>query len=311
MRVSEALAKGSKVDVYHKKGISRLGRHQERMAYIFIAPAMLLFFIFVVYPIFKAVILSCTNYDIISRSEWVGLENYKRLLHDNLFFITLKNILYYVSMAVPTGIVISLGLAMILNRKKPGMKTFRAIYYIPMLTSGVAASVVWLWLLNPEYGLVNQLLRNIGIIGPTWLADSSTAMFAIVIVTLWQGVGGNMIIYLAGLQGIPGYLYESAVLDGANRWQSFWHITWPMLRPTTFFVSIILMIGAFQLFDQAYVMTEGGPANATKTVVYYIYETGFEELKMGYASAQAFVLFMIILAFSLVNIWINRESSMW
>lgn len=290
------------------KSKNRLGRYQEIMGYTFIFPCVLLFIIFTGIPIVQALYLSFTRYDILSTSQWVGLENYQRLMNDELFLLTLKNILSYVIMYIPMMITFSLGIAMVLNRKKPGMSVFRTIYYLPGLTSAIGASIVWLWLLNPEYGLVNELLSYIGIAGPSWLANSSTAMISIVIVTVWQGLGPNMVIYIAGLQGIPDQLYESALLDGANQWQLFRYITWPGLRPTTFFVFIMSMIGAFQLFDQAFAMTQGGPGNATTTPVYLIYNTGFSELRMGYASAMAFVLFLIILTLSMINMRINKES---
>lgn len=289
--------------------ISRNARHQEIMAYLFIAVPLLLFLIFTCYPVLKAFYLSFTRYDILTPAKWIGIDNYKRLIGDELFFTSLKNILYYVVLYVPLMLAISLCTAMALNRIRLATP-FRVIYYIPGLTSSIGAATVWMWLLNPEYGLVNQVLGYLGISGPAWLANSSTAMASIVIVTLWQGLGGNMVIYLAGLQGIPPYLYESALLDGANKFNIFRYITWPALKPTTFFVVTMSMIGAFQLFDQAFAMTQGGPGNATKTPVYLIYGSGFNELQMGYASTMAFALFLIILTLSLVNMKVNGEASM-
>lgn len=289
--------------------ISSNARHQERMAYVFIAAPLLLFLIFTCYPVFRAFYLSFTRFDILTSPQWIGLANYKRLMDDELFFITLKNVLFYVAMYVPVMIVLSLSVAMALNSIRRSTP-FRVIYYMPGLTSSIGAATVWMWLLNPEYGVVNQILAYVGIPGPSWLANSSTALPSIVIVTVWQGLGGNMVIYLAGLQGVPNYLYESARLDGAGKWSIFRYITWPALKPTTFFVFTMSMIGAFQLFDQAFAMTQGGPGNATKTPVYLIYTSGFNELQMGYASTMAFVLFLIILTISLINMKINGESSM-
>lgn len=288
----------------------RLNRNQALMGYLFISPAMTLFVVFALLPAVVALGLSFTNYDILNPAKWVGLNNYTRLLGDDLFFTSLRNILYYSILYIPLMIFLSLGLAIALNRKVPGMTIFRVIYYFPMITSAVAASTVWVWLLNRDYGVINQLLGFVGIDGPAWLSNSDTAMLAVVFVTLWQGLGGNMIIYLAGLQGIPGYLYEAAVLDGANQWQLIQHITWPALRNTTFFVVTLALIGSFQLFDQAYVMTQGGPGHATLTPVYNIYNTGFNRLQMGYASSQAFVLFLIILVVSLISTRINREQDL-
>jgi len=280
------------------------------MAYVFICPAVVLFFLFTLLPGLTALVLSFTHYDIVNAPTWAGLSNYKLLQGDNLFFVALENVLKYAIMYVPTMIVLSLGLAMALNSKRRGMTIFRTIYYFPVVTSAVAAATVWTLIFNKDYGLVNQLLAHVGITGPAWLYDSSTALYAIVIVTLWQGIGVNMIIYLAGLQGIPGYLYEAAMLDGAGKWQLLRHITWPSLRPTTFLVSTVSLIGAFQLFDQAYVMTQGGPGYATLTPVYYIYTTGFSQLQMGYACSQAVILFALILAISLINIRINKSYTL-
>ncbi len=292
-----------------KRKMSKNSRNQEITAYIFIAAPLLLFLIFTCYPVFRAFYLSFTSYDILTPAKWTGLANYKRLFHDELFFVTLKNVFSYVLIFVPCMIMLSLTVAMALNRIRHAATAFRVIYYIPGLTSSIAAATVWMWLLNPEYGIVNQILGYVGITGPAWLANSSTALVSIVIVTLWQGIGGNMVIYLAGLQGIPGYLYESAKLDGANNWNLFRYVTWPTLRPTTFFVVTMSMIGSFQLFDQAFAMTQGGPGNATKTPVYLIYTSGFNELQMGYASTMAFALFSIILVLSLINMKINGENS--
>jgi multiple sugar transport system permease protein len=288
--------------------LSRMEKRQEMTAYLFIAMPLLLFLVFMCYPLIKAFFLSFTSYDILRPAKWIGLQNYSRMLGDELFFKSLGNILYYVVMYVPAMIAASLGVALALNSIRFA-SAFRVAYYLPGLTSSIGAATVWMWLLNPQYGLVNQVLGYAGINGPAWLANSSTAMLSIVIVTVWQGLGGNMIIYLAGLKGIPFYLYESARLDGANRWQLFRHITWPMLRPTTFFVVTMSMIGAFQLFDQAFAMTQGGPGNATKTPVYLIYQSGFNSLQMGYAATMAFALFLIILVLSLLNMRLNRENT--
>lgn len=288
---------------------SQLGRYQAMMAYVFISPAMILFLIFVLLPMVIALVLSFSNYDVLSPIQWVGLDNYERLTRDNLFFVSLRNVFSYVVLYVPFMIILSLTLAVALNRKRPGMKFFRTLFYIPVISSPVAAATVWIWLLQKDSGLVNQLLAMVGITGPAWLSNVDTVMLAVVLVTLWQGLGSNMIIYLAGLQGIPEHLYEAAKLDGAGTWQQFRYITWPSLRTTTFFVSTMSLIGAFQLFDQAYILGTGpGPGNAVRTPVYHIYTTGFEKLRMGYASSQAFVLFMVIMVISLINIRVNRQA---
>lgn len=288
--------------------ISKLGRHQEKMAYLFITPTMLLFAAFTVIPVVMAMVLSFTNYDVVSRMDFVGVSNYKRLAGDALFWQTFKNVLYYSIIFVPLNIIISLLLGMLMNFKRMGIRLFRTMNYLPTLTSAVAAATVWIWLLHPEFGLVNNILGYFGIVGPAWLAQTETAMLSIILVTLWQSVGSNMIIYMAGLQGIPDYLYESAKLDGATAFDRFRYITWPQLRPTTFLVSTMSIIGALQLFDQAFVLTQGGPGNVTKTPVYLIYQQGFNQLQMGYASAQAFILAVAILIFSFINMRINKSE---
>ena len=289
---------------------SRLLRAEAGWAYAFIFPAMALFLVFTVFPVVFAFVLSFSNYDILSPLRWVGLKNYERLLTDELFWRGVRNVTYYALLYVPLMITLSLLLALALNRRRPGMGFFRTLYYLPTVTSSVAAATVWSWMLQKDYGVVNQALGIFGIVGPAWLANSDTAMYAIVMVTLWQGLGGNILIYLAGLQGVPQVLYEAAALDGANGWQQFRFITLPVLRTTTFFVTFMSLIAAFQLFDQAYVMTQGGPGYATTTAVYQIYTNGFNQLRMGYASAQAFVLAVAILVVSLVNLRLNRESGL-
>lgn len=286
----------------------RLHGHQSRMAYLFIAPTVLLFAVFTVVPVFMAFYLSFTNYDVLSRMDWIGLDNYRKLLSDNLLWQTFRNVLFYTLVFVPLNILISLLIALLLNKARMGVKLFRTLNYLPTLTSAVAAATVWLWILHPDYGLLNGILGYFGITGPAWTSKTDTAMASVIMLTLWQSIGSNMVIYLAGLQGVPDYLYESAKLDGANAVQRFRFITWPQLRPTTFLVSTMSIIGALQLFDQAFVLTQGGPANATKTPVYLIYQQGFNQLHMGYASAQAFVLAVAILIFSLVNMKVSKAE---
>ncbi|MFD2615030.1 carbohydrate ABC transporter permease [Paenibacillus gansuensis] len=288
--------------------MGKLQRHQARTAYLFITPTILLFVAFTVIPVVMAMYLSFTNYDVVSRRDWVGLDNYRRLFQDTLFWQTFRNVITYSVIFVPLNIIISLLLALLMNFNKRGVKLFRTLNYLPTLTSAVAAATVWIWLLHPEFGLVNTLLGYAGITGPAWLAQTGTAMLSIIMVTLWQSVGSNMIIYVAGLQGVPDYLYESAKLDGATAYDRFRYITWPQLRPTTFLVSTMSIIAALQLFDQAFVLTQGGPANTTKTPVYLIYQQGFNQLQMGYASAQAFVLALVILIFSIINNRINKSD---
>lgn len=283
-------------------------RNEAVMGYLFIIPSVTLFIIFLLVPAGLALFLSFTRYDILTPMQWIGFANYERLARDPLFGISLRNVATYTAMFVPLMVSGSLLMALALNRNVPGIRFFRMLYYIPVITSPIAASTIWIWMLHKDFGLVNETLSWIGIRGPAWLVNPDYVMFAIVLVTLWQGLGSNMVLYLAGLQGIPRYLYESAMLDGANSWHRFRYITLPSLRTTTFFVLTLSLIGSFQLFDQAYAMTSTGVGNSTRTPTFHIYQTGFERLNMGYASSMAFVLFFIIFMITLVNLRVNRSQ---
>ncbi|PSL37725.1 carbohydrate ABC transporter membrane protein 1 (CUT1 family) [Labedella gwakjiensis] len=284
-------------------------RQMRRNAWIFLAVPLALFLVFMLLPMVIAAVISFTDYAIVGDTEWVGLENYTRIFQDSFFWISLRNTAWYTLLYVPLGLVIALGSAILLNRSHRAVRLFRTLFYIPVVSSTVATATIWYWLLNPQKGLLNVALGWIGIDGPAWLYDSQWAMPAIVLMSVWAGFGANMIIFLGGLQGVPGDLYEAARLDGANAWQQFRYVTLPSLSRTTFLVSTLLIIGAFQVFDQAYVLTKGGPGNSTVTMVYYIYNKGFGALEMGYASALSFVLFVIILIFSLANARLSNPRS--
>ncbi|HEL9427618.1 TPA: sugar ABC transporter permease [Listeria monocytogenes] len=282
--------------------------HQQRMAYLFIALPVLLLAIFMILPIGMALFVSFTDYDIVNSPNWIGFDNYIKMFRDPYFLISLKNAIIYTALFVPLGLVASLGAAILINMNKKGAGLFRTFFYVPVLCSTVATATIWYWLLNPQYGLINRVLGWFGINGPAWLYDSNWAMFAIVMMSVWMTFGTNMMIFLAGLQGIPANLYEASKIEGASRWKTFRYVTWPSLSRTTFLVTTMLIINAFQVFDQAYVLTKGGPGNSTITLVYYIYNEGFGGLKMGYASAISFVLFLIILVFSIINMRVNKED---
>ncbi|EMS6267497.1 sugar ABC transporter permease [Listeria monocytogenes] len=282
--------------------------HQQRMAYLFIALPVLLLAIFMILPIGMALFVSFTDYDIVNSPNWIGFDNYIKMFRDPYFLISLKNTIIYTALFVPLGLVASLGVAILINMNKKGADLFRTFFYVPVLCSTVATATIWYWLLNPQYGLINRVLGWFGINGPAWLYDSNWAMFAIVMMSVWMTFGTNMMIFLAGLQGIPANLYEASKIEGASRWKTFRYVTWPSLSRTTFLVTTMLIINAFQVFDQAYVLTKGGPGNSTITLVYYIYNEGFGGLKMGYASAISFVLFLIILVFSIINMRVNKED---
>lgn len=281
---------------------------QDRMGRLFVAPPVILFLLFTLLPMIMAIGLSFTKYDVINPPRLVGLANFRKMIKDEFFWIALKNTCVYTLMYVPAGLLLSLGAAMFLNADQKMVGLFRTLFYLPVLSSTVATATLWFWILNPQLGLLNGILELFGISGKAWLYDSKLAMFSIVLMSLWAGFGGNMMIFLAGLKGIPPIYYEAAKIEGASRWQMFTKITMPSITKTTFLVSTMLIIGTFQVFDQAFVLTKGGPGNATITIVYYIYNNGFKNLDMGYASSISLVLFAIILVMTVINSKINKAD---
>ncbi len=275
----------------------------EVKGFLFVLPALIFFVIFVLVPIIMAIVLSFMNYDGLGEKVFIGFENYVNIFKlDTVFKKSFLNVLWYALFAIPLSVVLPLTYALLINLDIPGKKVFRAIYYLPGLTSAVAAATVFRLVFNPDIGVVNSFLGLFGIKGPQWLESSSTSMLTIVILTMWQGVGGNMIIYAAALNGISPELYEAARIDGAGRVKSFFKITLPLLAPTTFFIMTMSIIGAFQLYDQVLMMTNGGPANSTVTPVFSIYERAFgQNSNMGYASAQAVLLFILIAGISAIT----------
>ncbi len=281
---------------------------RNRIAYAFISIPVILLILFMGIPIIMALILSFTDYNVINTPNFIGLQNYQKLFQDEFFWTAFYNTLYYTLVYVPLGLIVSLGTAMFLNCNRKISSLFRTFFYIPVLSSTVATATLWFWILNPQYGLLNKTLEIFGVPGPAWLYNSKFAMLSVIIMSVWAEFGANMMIFLAGLKGIPVGLYEAAKIEGANRWQLFSRITVPSLSKTTFLVTTMLIIGAVQVFDQAFVLTKGGPGNATITLVYYIYNNGFKNLKMGYASSVSFIVFFMILAFSLINAKVSNSS---
>lgn len=269
--------------------------------YLFILPNLLGFLAFSLVPIGFALYITFTEWNLSKPPVFVGFTNFTTLWRDALFWKTFFNTAYYTFVAVPTGVFLAFWLAVLMNRKMPGVIFFRTIYFLPQITLTVAAAIVWSWLYQPEFGLFNYLLGLLGIEGPHWLSSTRWAMPAIIIMGNWQGIGFAMLIMLAGLQGVPGEFYEAAEIDGATAWQSLRHITVPLLTPTIFFVVVTSLIGAFQGFDQFQIMTQGGPAKSTTTLVMYIYQNGFSFFKMGYGSALAFALFIVILVITFIQ----------
>ena len=267
----------------------------------FITPWVIGFLLFQLLPILSSLVMSFAKYDIITPMKFIGFGNFSYMLKDELWRTSLLNTLYYVGMSLPFRVVVSLFLAMLLDRGLPGTGVFRTIYYLPSVTAGVAISALWRHIYQPNFGAINSMLRVFGINGPNWLFDMNWALPAIMFMGTWVSAGRYMVIFLAGLQSVPGHLYESAEIDGASWWQKFFGITLPLLTPTVYLVSILTVIQSFMVFTHAYIMTNGGPANATLVSILYIYRKGFEDFQMGYASAQAWVLFLIILIITLVQ----------
>jgi multiple sugar transport system permease protein len=283
-------------------------------AYAFVAPALGLLAVFFLLPTVAALVLSFTDFDVYavadsSRLRLVGLDNYVRLLHDARFWTALRNTVWFVLVAGPASIAVSLAAALLVDAKVVrGRAIFRTILFLPVVTTLVAVAVVWRYLYHPRYGLLNQLLGAVGIAPVDWLGNPAWALPALALLAVWKNFGFNMLIFLAGLQAIPERLSEAARLDGANRWQELWHVTVPMLAPTFVFVGVITTIGYLQLFAEPYVMTQGGPANSTLSVVLLMYEEGFRWWNLGYGAAVAFVLFALILTVSLVQLWLQRRA---
>ena len=277
----------------------------------FITPALVLLFIFLCIPFFMTVGYSFTNYNILKpdRMEFVGIKNFIRLTQDTVFLKSIVNTFVFVILVVPLQVCLALGLALMINRKMKGISIYRLAFFAPTVLSLVVVSILWTYIYNPNNGLLNSLLGSVGI-GPfKFLNDPKTAMLCIVILSAWQGCGFQMMIFLSGLQDIPQYLYEAAAVDGATKWHQFWHITIPGLKNITVFISLSIVVSAFQLIIQPMMMTAGGPQNSTMTIVYEIYQTGFKYNKMGYGSAMALVFTVMVLILTLIQNKITNKSN--
>jgi multiple sugar transport system permease protein len=273
----------------------------------FIGPTLIGFTFFVLGPVIASLILSFTSWDLLTTPKWVGLQNYQFMFSNKLFWKVILNTFIYVILYVPAALIIPLLAALLLNRRLKGITIFRSIYFLPAVTSTVAVALAWMWLYNPQYGVINYLLNLIGIEGPRWLASPRWAMPALAIMGVWKIIGYNMVIYLAALQGVPEDYYEAAGIDGANGISKFFNITLPLISPTAFFILIISIINSFQVFEQTYVMTQGGPAYSTMAIAFHIYQQAFSFHKMGYASALAYVLFFLTLVVSLIQLRLQKK----
>ena len=292
--------------------IPRAGRLAQRQAwwgYALIAPMMLGFAIFFLVALVAALGMTLTDWNVLTSPNWVGLDNYSRLLDDDMFMTSLRNTALLTVPHVVLRIGIALGLALALNSNIRFRSIYRFVFFIPVLTMPVATATVWQWLYDPTYGPINYGLAQLGLGRPTWLADPDTALWAVLVVLLWSGVGYDMIIFLAGLQNIPRDYYEAAQLDGAGPWRQFRDITFPLVTPTTFFLTVIAIISSLQVFDQVYVMTqvEHTATNTFPTIVYYIYDEAFRNFRMGYATTIALVLLILILVFTVLQFRLQRR----
>ena len=283
-------------------------RREALEAYLCLSPWAFGFVVFSIVPFAASIGLGFTQWTIIEPPEWIGLNNYIRMFTaDPLFWQALKVTTGFVLFSLPLKLVLGLALALLLNIKLRGMDFFRTVFYIPAVISGAAVSLMWMWLLQPDTGVINTLLYFAGIQGPNWFWDRDWALPSVALMSVWK-VGGSAIIYLAGLQNIPLHLYEAAEIDGANRWNRFWRITLPLLTPTIFFQLVIEMIDSFKVFTEAFVITQGGPLKSTYFYLLYFYEEAFRNFNMGYASALVVVLTLVILA---TTIFINYTSKRW
>ena len=275
---------------------------------LYLAPFMVFFAMFQIYPIFYGLYVSLTKWDLVSKPQFVGLTNYANLAKDSLFWTSLRNTAFFTLLNAPLALFIPLGLAILVNTSIPGRAIFRSAFTTPLMISVSSVGVLWVWFLNPTFGLINYYFDILGLPQQHWLTQGGWAMVAVVITTVWWTSGWNLILFLAGLQEIPESLYEAARIDGAGPWALFRYITIPGLRATMLFVGVTTIIGSFRVFGQVLVMTNGGPFDSTRTLVQHIYETGFRNFRMGSASAVAWALFLIVLVFTLIQFRLIRET---
>ncbi len=287
-------------------------KRENLAAYAFLTPALILLGTFLVIPALMAIYYAFTDYYLLTpdQRQFIGLQNFIEIFKDPIFIQSLKNIVLFVVFVIPIQVGAALGLALLINKPRKGNIFFKIAYFSPVVLSLVVISVLWLYLLNPSEGLINSLLANIGIDAQPFLSSPKQAMITIVFVSAWQGAGYQMLIFLAGLQNIPSTVYEAGKIDGVNKWQNFFHITLPLLKPTSVLIMITTLISAFKLIIQPMVMTQGGPMNSTMTPVYYIYQSGFSDRMIGYASAMTVIFGIIIGIITLLQSRLTKEDDM-
>jgi multiple sugar transport system permease protein len=287
---------------------SRRGPQEALQAYAFLIPTLLGLTLFWIGPVAASLLISFTDWGSAQRVSWLAFENYRNLFTSSLFWKVLTNTLYYTVASVPVGMALSLALALLANQQLPGIRLFRAVFFLPSIISMTAVALMWSFLFNPDLGFINYVIRRtFHVAGPDWVNSIQWAMPSLIFVGVWKWAGYNMVIFLAGLQSIDRSLYEAAEIDGARTWQKFAAVTWPGLSPTTLFVLVISLIGSFQVFDQTYIMTEGGPAYATLTMSYYIYLNAFQYFHMGRAAALAYILFLVVFVITVLQFRLQRR----
>lgn len=302
----------------NQSGVSLAPQHNQRSrqwlalrrnldGWLFASPWIIGFILWTLGPMIASLFIAFTEWDLIGSPNWVGLANIQAMFDDTLVWQSLKVTTLYALFSVPLHIIFGMAIALLLNQEIKGLRFYRTAYYLPSVLSGVAVALLWRWLFSGEFGLFNAMLSYVGIKGPSWLGDPDWALPSLIFMSLW-GVGAGAIIYLAGLQGIPTDLYEAAQVDGAQGWSRFWNITLPMMTPVLFFQLVTGFINALQVFTQAFIMTNGGPNNATLFYLLYLYQNAFQYFRMGYGSALAWVLFLYILILTLV---VYRTSDIW
>ncbi len=288
-------------------------RYNAFWAYLLLAPFLIGLLLFIVGPLIFSVVLSLMNWNIVGTPRWVGLANYQELTGDLVFWKSFRNTLYYTLVTVPITILLSLGLATLMNRPIRGVYFLRAVYFSPITISVIAVGLLWAWMYTPNYGFLNYVLTLLGLPPVQWLVRVQTALLSLMLVGIWRGLGFNIIVFLAGLKNVPQELYDAAAIDGANELMQFRHVTLPMLTPTLFFAVVMALISSFQVFELTYIMTQGGPSNSTTTLIYNMYLQGFTFLRMGYASAISTVFLVVVLAITLAQLvfqdkWVHYDE---
>lgn len=306
-----ALIRGEDMNIAKVRTKKAMFHRDGFWAFAMLLPNLIGFLMFVLLPVVATFVISFASWDLTDNFRFIGIDNYAQLANDKTFHQVFWNTIYFTVVSVPIGIVISLFLAILLNQRLRYIRFYRAAFFIPVISSMVAVAVIWQWIYNPEFGLLNYALGWFGIKGPTWLTSTTWAMIGIMITSIWKSLGFNMLIFLAGLQSISESYYEAADIDGAKWYSKFWNITLPLLSPTTFFITVMAVINSFQVFDTIYLMTQGGPARSTSVLVYYIYQNAFQYFQMGYASAIAYVLFFVVLFITLLQFWRQKKVSIY